>query len=73
MIAGTRALGVGRWLVRFDGPGDGTVAVSETRVPWLTDHCVHPATHTGLLVSRDVADAVDRFLRTGRFGPGVRA
>lgn len=72
IIAGTRALGIGRLLSRFDGPGDGTVAVSETRVPWLTDHCVHPATHTGLLVSREVADTVDRFLRHGRFGSGAR-
>ncbi len=73
MIAGTRALGVGRWLVRFDGPSDGTVAVSETRASWLADHCVHPTTHTGLLVSREVAHAVDRFLRHGRFASGGRA
>jgi pimeloyl-ACP methyl ester carboxylesterase len=72
VVAGTRSFGVGRWLVRFDGPGDGTVAVAETRVPWLTDHCVHPATHTGLLVSREAANAVDRFLRHGRFAPAAR-
>jgi pimeloyl-ACP methyl ester carboxylesterase len=73
VVAGTRAFGLGRWLVRFDGPADGTVALAETRVPWLTDHCVHRATHTGLLVSREVAEAVDRFLRHGRFGDDQRS
>lgn len=71
-IAGTRAIGAGRLLCRFAGPNDGTVAVAETRVPWLADHCCVAATHTGLLVDRSAAAAVIDFLRSGRFAAAAR-
>lgn len=67
MVAGTRAVGFGRWFARFDGPSDGTVAVAETRLPGLADHCCVDASHSGLLFSRDTVRQVVHFLREGRF------
>ncbi len=67
MIAGSRSMGLG-WLVGgTEGPGDGTVAVAETIADGLDDHCVLPATHTGMLYSARVAEQVSQFLETGRF------
>ena len=55
------------------GPSDGTIAVSETRLPGLADHLVLPVTHTGMLFSGEVAAATSTFLQTGRFrGVGAR-
>ena len=69
MIAGSRSFGLG-WLVGgAGGPGDGTVAIAETRVEGLSEHLVLPVTHTGMLVSRQVAERAIRFLQTGSFGP----
>lgn len=73
MIAGNRPVGMGRLFADLGGPSDGTIAVSETRMPGLTDHLVLPVTHTGMLFSPDVAAAASKFLSTGRFavgGPG---
>ncbi len=69
MIAGSRPLGLGSVLGHFEGEHDGTVAVEETRLPGLTDHCVIETNHTGLLFSQDVARKVTQFLRDGGFGP----
>jgi len=66
-IAGTSSLGVGRLFADLEKPHDGTVTVAETKVPGLADHLELPVSHTGLVLSRDVADAVDGFLRSGRF------
>jgi pimeloyl-ACP methyl ester carboxylesterase len=67
MIAGSRPLGLG-WLAGgVGGPGDGTVAVAETRAPGLADHCVLPVSHSGLVFSRAVIRQTVGFLRTGRF------
>ncbi|HEY0197090.1 MAG TPA: alpha/beta hydrolase [Rhodanobacter sp.] len=71
MIAGRMPLGLGAVLGHFDGDHDGTVAVQETRLPGLADHCVVEANHTGLLFSVDVAQRVAYFLRHGRFAPGA--
>ena len=67
MIAGNRPVGMGRLFADLGGPSDGTIAVSETHMPGLTDHLVLPVTHTGMLFSTDVAAATSRFLSTGRF------
>lgn len=67
VIAGTLELGLGRVFGTFDGPHDGTVAVAETRLPGLADHCEVRASHMGLLVSRHVAGSVANFLRAGKF------
>lgn len=66
-IAGTSSLGVGRLLADLEKPHDGTVTVAETKVPGLADHLELPVSHTGLVLSRKVANAVDCFLRRGRF------
>ena len=67
VIAGTRPVGVGRLLGGFDGPNDGTVAVSETRLENATAALSLPSSHFGLLASRDVAAAVCRYLGQGDF------
>ena len=70
MIAGTLGVGLGLLLGRFDEPGDGVVAVRETRSDALADHLCLPVNHTGLLFSRAVARQTCVFLRCGRFGHG---
>jgi pimeloyl-ACP methyl ester carboxylesterase len=67
MIAGRMPLGLGAVLGHFAGEHDGTVAVEETRLPGLADHCVVEANHTGLLFSLDVAQQVAQFLHSGHF------
>lgn len=67
MIAGSTPLGLGAMLGHFAGEHDGTVAVEETRLPGLADHCVVETNHTGLLFSVDVARQVAHFLRVGHF------
>jgi pimeloyl-ACP methyl ester carboxylesterase len=67
VIAGAQALGAGRLFSALQGPSDGTVAVAETWLAGARDHVTLPVSHTGLLFSRGVADAVAAFLRTGRF------
>jgi len=66
-VAGSRALGLGGLFGRLEGPSDGTVAVWETQLPGLKDHCVHRASHTGLIFSAPVAGQVACFLRQGCF------
>jgi pimeloyl-ACP methyl ester carboxylesterase len=67
MIAGSRSIGLGLLLGGLGGPGDGTVAVSETRSDLLREHRILPVTHTGMLFSREVAREVAHFLRVGSF------
>jgi pimeloyl-ACP methyl ester carboxylesterase len=67
-IAGTLPLGAGRLL----GPGlpephDGTVSVSETRVPGAVAHLTLPVSHTGMLLSARVVERIAEFVREGRF------
>jgi len=66
VIAGTKGYGVGQLLgASLDKPNDGTVAVSETKVSNCTVHIQVPYSHTGLLLSKNVATLVDEFIRTG--------
>lgn len=67
MVAGNVARGMGRLMAHFEGDSDGTVALAETRLPGLADHCVVAASHTGLVFSRDAAAQAAHFLRRGRF------
>jgi pimeloyl-ACP methyl ester carboxylesterase len=67
VVAGTKSIGAGRLVGGLRRPNDGTVAVSETRARGATDRLALPVSHTGLLGSRAVADAVATFLRDGRF------
>lgn len=66
VIAGDLGVGLGR-LVGLSGPNDGAVALSETRLPVMTDYRVFHVSHSGLLFSPKVATSVCTFLRVGRF------
>jgi pimeloyl-ACP methyl ester carboxylesterase len=68
IIAGSLQFGLGQLLARFDGPNDGTVSVEETRLPGASAHIVLPVSHTGLLLSKQVAHELCQFLATGHFG-----
>jgi pimeloyl-ACP methyl ester carboxylesterase len=67
IIAGTQSIGLGQFLAGFDEECDGTVAVSETRLPGAADHITLPVSHTGMLVSPRVARETGLFLTNGRF------
>lgn len=67
VIAGTRALGLGRLVVQFDEANDGSVAVSETRLVGATDHITLPVSHFGMLLSARVARETGGFLTRGHF------
>lgn len=67
MIAGRLPIGLGAMLGNIEGEHDGTVAVEETRLPGLTDHCLVETSHTGLLFSAEVARLTGLFLREGHF------
>ncbi len=69
IIAGTMPVGIGRLLLRLDGPNDGTVSVEETRLEGATAHCTLPVTHTGMWLSPQTAEQVATFLQHGRFNP----
>jgi len=66
-IAGTRSMGLGRFFARFDEDCDGTIGVSETKLPGHTAHMTLPVSHMGMLLSADVARQVGEFLASGRF------
>ena len=50
-IAGTRPMGLGRFFARFDEDCDGTIGVSETKLPGHTAHVTLPVSHMGMLMS----------------------
>jgi pimeloyl-ACP methyl ester carboxylesterase len=67
VIAGTRPIGFGHLVARLDGENDGTIGVSETRLPGAHDFITVPATHMGLLMSARAAHETAMFLRAGHF------
>jgi len=72
VIAGTRPMGLGRFFASFDEPNDGTVALSETKLPGHTEHVTLALSHMGMLVSVEVARQVGRFLASGTFAGGTK-
>jgi pimeloyl-ACP methyl ester carboxylesterase len=72
LIAGTRPMGLGRFFARFDEDCDGTIGVSETKLPGHAAHLTLPVSHMGMLVSRDVARQVGLFLDSGKFEVSAR-
>jgi pimeloyl-ACP methyl ester carboxylesterase len=72
IIAGSRPAGLGRLVTRFTEPSDGTVSVSETRLPGATGHITLPVSHSGMLFSARVARAAGEFLTRGDFSPVAR-
>lgn len=67
LIAGSVPHGLGSLLGAIGEASDGTVALDETQLPGLADHCVIPASHSGLVFSPDAARQTAAFLRDGRF------
>ena len=67
VIAGTRALGLGRTLGALPGDNDGVVRVEETTVEAMTERVLLAEGHSQLAVSARVSGLVERFLRAGRF------
>lgn len=68
VIAGSRPAGIGRVFADLPQPNDGTVCVDETALPGATASIVVEVSHTGMLISRAVADAIAAFLARGSFG-----
>jgi len=67
IIAGTRAMdSAGSWC-DFGEANDGSVAVSETRLPGASDHITLPVSHMGMLLSARVARETGGFLAHGHF------
>lgn len=67
VIAGNRPLGIGRIIGGLEGENDGTVTVAETDIENASASVRVYVTHTGLLVSRQVAMEVCSFLKDGHF------
>ncbi len=67
IIAGDVPIGFGRLVAGFDEDNDGTIAISETRMPGAKDHLVLPVSHKGMLLSRNVVDQTAAFLQRGEF------
>jgi pimeloyl-ACP methyl ester carboxylesterase len=68
VIAGNRAIGLGRMVAPgLPTPNDGTVAVEETKVPGMRDHITLHVSHTEMLFSQKVMQAMETFLQQGRF------
>ena len=67
IVAGSQSLGVGHLLAAFEEENDGTIAVSETRMPGATEHIVLPVSHLAMMLSARVAHETGLFLTQGRF------
>lgn len=72
-IAGCVPHGLGGLIAHFEGEHDGSVAMSETRLPGLVDHVVVRASHSGLLFSDAAVRQAVAFLREGRFDRGFES
>ncbi len=64
---GKLPFGLGITLGGLASPHDGTVSVEETQLPGIADHRTVATSHTGMLLSSEVADLTIEFLRDGRF------
>jgi hypothetical protein len=66
-LAGQYRYGLGRVLTKLDWPHDGTVEVSETVFPQLSDQIHLPVSHTALLINQQVVYQTAYFLRHQQF------
>jgi hypothetical protein len=67
VVSGTVSFGLGRLVTRIPLPNDGVVSVAETAFATSKAQLTLPVTHTGIILSDPVAQAVAHFLRHGRF------
>jgi pimeloyl-ACP methyl ester carboxylesterase len=67
VIAGTRALSLGRMFGPLPGANDGVVRLEETAIEGMRDRLIVPVGHSEMLVSPRVGRAVRVFLAQGRF------
>lgn len=68
VIAGSRGVGLGRLFAPdLPLPNDGALTLEETAVDGARDRLVLPVSHSGMLVSSQVARQTAHFLRHGRF------
>lgn len=67
MITGTRSFGLGRVAGKHAEINDGSVLVSETLMPGLTDRVELAVAHSEMLISPLVAEQVEQFLESGQF------
>jgi pimeloyl-ACP methyl ester carboxylesterase len=67
VIAGSCSLGIPALFADLPIPNDGSVSVTETAWPAAADSMVVSVSHTGLVCSETVAQAIIRFIRTARF------
>ncbi|MBV7299406.1 lipase/acyltransferase domain-containing protein [Enterovibrio paralichthyis] len=61
-LAGDMAIGPARVLVNNGEPSDGTVLIVETKITGMASHEVFPLTHTGMILSRRIADRIIEIL-----------
>jgi pimeloyl-ACP methyl ester carboxylesterase len=66
-VAGTFRFGMGVIIPDLPEPNDGTVAVEETQLENMKDHCTFHLSHFGLLLSTKVSNAIVKFLKEGEF------
>ena len=69
MIAGSikSPFGLGLLLGKLPEANDGTVLLSETRHPIISEHLIVDKSHTGLIFSKGISGFVANYLRTGHF------
>lgn len=65
-IAGVRPIGLGRLVGGLPKPNDGVVALEETDLGAAYPRTVLPVNHSGMLISRAVAEHACRYLESGR-------
>jgi hypothetical protein len=68
VIAGSNQFGLATFVAPdLPEPNDGAVSVAETELPGACDRIVLPVSHSGMLISRKVADQIASFLGNGHF------
>jgi pimeloyl-ACP methyl ester carboxylesterase len=67
VIEGTLPVGFGQLFERLDGPHDGLLTASETRLAGARDTIALRVSHSAMLLSNAVREQTCEFLRYGRF------
>jgi len=68
MIAGSKAIGLGRLFALGGRHGDGSIDLAETESSELHSSLVLDVTHSGMIYSGKVANQLIHFLKEGKFG-----